>query len=85
MKAMIAYATTGEAPSFEGNERFIWPTIQAQIDRDIASYNKRCEKNRANGAKGGRPRKQADSEETQKTERFPEEPKKAKDKDNDSR
>lgn len=83
MMAMIAYASTGEIPSFEGNERFIWPTIQAQIDRDIAAYEKRCEKNRANGAKGGRPRKQTDSSETQKTERFSEEPKKANNNDND--
>lgn len=83
MKAMIAYASTGEIPNFEGNERFIWPTIQAQIDRDIAAYEKRCEKNRVNGAKGGRPRKQTDLNETQKTERFSEEPKKANDNDND--
>ena len=45
MMAMIDYASTGEIPSFEGNERFIWPTIQSQIDRDIAAYEKRCEKN----------------------------------------
>ena len=83
MMAMIDYASTGEVPSFEGNERFIWPTIQAQIERDIMAYEKRCEKNRANGAKGGRPKKQTISEETQKTERFSEEPKKANNNDND--
>lgn len=83
MMAMIEYASTGVVPDFEGNERFIWPTIQAQIDRDVVAYEKRCEKNRSNGAKGGRPRKQTQTEETQKTERFSEKPKKAKDKDND--
>ena len=81
MTAMIDYASTGEVPVFEGNERFIWPTVQAQIDRDIASFEKRCETNRANGAKGGRPRKQSDFEETQKTERFSEKPKKPKEKE----
>jgi len=33
--AMLNYAATGEVPQFEGNERFIWPSLQAQIDRDI--------------------------------------------------
>lgn len=75
MTAMLTYSTTGEIPVFEGNERYIWPTIQAQIDRDASAYQEKCAKNRANGAKGGRPPKnQTDSE---KTERFLEKPKKA--------
>ena len=74
--AMITYSVTGESPEFEGNERYIWPTIQAQIDRDALAYQEKCAKNRANGAKGGRPPKnQTDIE---KTERFLEKPKKAK-------
>lgn len=77
--AMMNYAANGEMPVFEGNERFIWPTIQAQIDRDIAAYEKKCAKNRANGAKGGRPKNQSVSGES---ERFSEEPKKAKEKKN---
>lgn len=69
MTAMLTYATTGKAPTFEGSERFIWPTIQAQIDRDEQVYQDRCEKNRANGAKGGRPPKnQTVSAETQKSQ-----------------
>ena len=76
MTAMLTYSTTGEMPIFEGNERYIWPTIQAQIDRDASAYQEKCAKNRANGAKGGRPPKnQTDSE---KTEQFSEKPKKAK-------
>jgi len=75
MTAMLTYSTTGEIPEFEGNERYIWPTIQAQIDRDADAYQEKCVKNRANGAKGGRPpKKQTDSK---KTERFSEKPKKA--------
>ena len=53
VKAMLTYAETGEVPQFDGNERFIWPTLKAQIDRDETAYQERCEKNRANGAKGG--------------------------------
>lgn len=78
--AMINYAANGELPTFEGNERFIWPTIQSQIERDIEAYEKKCEKNRSNGAKGGRPKNPTVIEETQKTERFLEKPKKAKEK-----
>ena len=75
MTAMLTYSTTGEIPEFEGNERYIWPTIQAQIDRDASAYQEKCAKNRANGAKGGRPPKnQTDIE---KTERFLEKPQKA--------
>lgn len=75
MTAMLTYSTTGEIPEFEGNERYIWPTVQAQIDRDASAYQEKCDKNRANGAKGGRPPKnQTDIE---KTERFSEKPKKA--------
>ena len=75
MTAMLTYSTMGEIPEFEGNERYIWPTIQAQIDRDASVYQEKCAKNRANGAKGGRPLKnQTDIE---KTKRFSEEPKKA--------
>lgn len=57
-RAMIRYNTTGEVPEFTGNERLIWPIIQSQIDRDRKAYEKRCEKNRRNGQKGGRPKKE---------------------------
>lgn len=51
MTAMLQYAATGELPEFNGNERFIWPSLQAQIDRDAEKYRLRCEKNRENIAK----------------------------------
>lgn len=46
--------------------------IKNQMDFNKDKYEKRCETNRANGKKGGRPKK----EETQKSERFFQEPKK---------
>lgn len=79
VKAMLTYAATGEVPQFDGNERFIWPTLKAQIDRDEAAYQERCEKNRANGAKGGRPPKKQTV--ILETEGFSEKPKKAKEKE----
>lgn len=75
---MLTYAATGESPTITGNERYIWPTIKAQIDRDSTNYDAKCRKNRENGQKGGRPKKQTDIPET---ERFLEEPKKAKEKE----
>ena len=78
VRAMLTYTATGEIPLFDGNERFIWPTIKAQIDRDEAAYQERCEKNRANGTKGGRPKNQTVITET---EWFFEKPKKANEKE----
>ncbi len=57
-RAMIRYNTTGDAPEFTGNERFVWPLIRSQIDRDRKAYEKKCETNRRNGQKGGRPKKE---------------------------
>ncbi len=76
MTGMLSYAATGEEPSFSGNERFIWPTIQAQIDRDQKAYEDRCSQNRRNGAKGGRPRNQTVSPETEGISGEPKKPKK---------
>ena len=77
--AMLNYAATGEIPQFEGNERFIWPSLQAQIDRDIETYQAKCARNRANGNKGGRPPKNPTV--IPETERFLEKPKKPKEKE----
>ena len=79
MTAMLNYASVGKEPQFEGNERFIWPTIKAQMDRDAAAYQEKCEINARNGKLGGRPRKQTVSAES---EWFLGEPQKAKEKDN---
>ena len=76
--AMMDYQATGEMPTFSGNERFLWPTLRSQLDRDIQGYEEKCAKNRENGAKGGRPKKQTVLAET---EGFSEKPKKAKEKE----
>jgi hypothetical protein len=61
--------------------RTICKEIQTDLKRDLKKWEEKCQKNRQNGSKGGRPKKQTD---TEKTERFYEEPKKAdKDKDKD--
>ena len=79
VRAMLNYAATEDVPQFDGNERFIWPSLQAQIDRDIETYQAKCSRNRANGSKGGRPHKNPAV--IPETERFLEKPKKPKEKE----
>ena len=58
-KAALLYSMSGK-DSLEclGNERFIWTMIRGTIERDKEKYEMRCEINRINGMKGGRPREE---------------------------
>jgi hypothetical protein len=47
-KACILYDKTGVAQELRGNEKFVFPGIRAQIDRDRESYQRKCEQNKAN-------------------------------------
>lgn len=51
--ACLEYSMTGVVPDLRGNERFLFPTMQEQIDRDRKNYEEKCEMNRRNGSKGG--------------------------------
>ena len=53
--AMLAYAETGEEPELKGNERFVWPCAR----QNIRKAAEECGRLRANGRKGGRPRREA--------------------------
>lgn len=46
--ALFRYAVNGEIPTLTGNERFIFPGIRGQIDRDTKRYEAICERNREN-------------------------------------
>lgn len=37
--ACLLYSKTGEAPQLSGNERYVFPSFRAQIDRDIKNYS----------------------------------------------
>ena len=80
VRAMLAYGAAGEEPAFRGCERLIWPMLKDQLDRDKERYRQRCEQNRANGAKGGRPKNPSVIPET---EGFSKKPKKPKEKENE--
>ncbi len=91
--ALLNYAETAEPTHLTGAAAMAFSFIKAQMDRDEQKYEERCATNRENGAKGGRPRKQAVEDETkenpsitEKTKRFIKKPKKPdtdKDKDDD--
>lgn len=49
--AMILHSQRREIGELSGNERYIWPMIRSQIDRDIEAYERKCETNRASGGK----------------------------------
>lgn len=55
--ACLEYSRTGAEPELRGNERFVFPTIKAQIDRDNGRYAVQVAANADNGRKGGRPKK----------------------------
>lgn len=67
MRGIIKYEKTGEIPDLDGMLKMAFSFIKTQLDRDREKYNKKCEKNKENAKKGGRPKKQKDIE---KTERF---------------
>lgn len=52
-RALLEYSATGTAPELRGNERFVFPGMRSQIDRDIEKYKAKCARNRENGEKGG--------------------------------
>ena len=64
--AMMDYKESGAEPSFLGNERFVWAAIKAKIDASNEAYERQAAANRANGARGGRPRKNKETPENQK-------------------
>jgi len=48
LTAILIYGSTGQMPEMTGNERFVFPAIRGQIDRDGENYTQRCEKNARN-------------------------------------
>lgn len=47
-KACLTYGKTGEQPGLLGNERFVWPAIKSQIDRDKQKYAEKCKRQSEN-------------------------------------
>ena len=78
--ALLQYARTGEAPQLGGNERFLFPMMRAQIDRDEAAAEGLSESRSAAGKKGA----QARASKARQNRQMPDLPGKASyDKDKD--
>ena len=56
LMAMFDYAESEKLPEFEGALKMAFSFIKAQLQRDCEKYKLRCEANRENGKKGGRPK-----------------------------
>lgn len=67
IKAIIKYEKQGETIELDGMTKMAFSFIKTQLDRDREKYQAKCEKNRENAKKGGRPKKQKDN---CKTKRF---------------
>lgn len=71
MRAVMKYAKDGEKPAFADRVmRACWNPIRQAIDRAGESYEQRCERNRQNGKKGGRPKKNEEAEKPKKQTVF---------------
>lgn len=58
IKAVCDYYCFGfETDGFTDRAAEIYDTMLCKMEKDQASYNKRCDANRDNGKKGGRPPK----------------------------
>lgn len=83
--SLLEYARSGEAPQLGGNERFLFPMMRAQIDRDNAAMTVLSE-TRSRAGKSGAEAKQANAEFAKQNKQMPNLPSKSsydKDKDND--
>ena len=56
-KALVNYRNGEEPKNLSGMEQIAFLFIRQQMDYDCEKYERRCEQNRKNGMKGGRPRK----------------------------
>lgn len=70
LTALFDYAAGGAIPEVNGIVGFAFEIFREDIDSSLEHYKETCEKNRENGRKGGRPKKNPTVSE--KTERFSE-------------
>lgn len=67
IKGIFSYVETGDS-NLKGSLKAIFIPIKNDIDRNEEKYQRIIERNRENGKNGGRPKKNEDLEETQKTQ-----------------
>ncbi|UVM99494.1 MAG: putative replisome organizer protein [Bacteriophage sp.] len=81
--SLLVYARTGEAPQLGGNERFLFPMMRAQIDRDNSAMDSLSDARSEAGRKGAEA-KQANAKFAKQNKQMPDLlSKTSKDKDKD--
>lgn len=60
--AMLEYSVHGVIPEFNGPERYVWPALCGQIDRDREKYQTRCKQNADNARKKHKEQPATDNE-----------------------
>ncbi len=68
IRAIIEYEKTKEIPKLDGIVKMAFSFIKGQLDRDREKYDEKCRKNRENGSKGGRPKKEIEEKATVNSE-----------------
>ena len=63
IKAIFAYVNNEDVQELDGAACMALSFIEAQLDRDREAYDRKCEVNKENGTKGGRPRKKQEDPE----------------------
>ena len=84
--SLLIYARTGEAPQLGGNERFLFPMMRAQIDRDNSAMDSLSDARSEAGRKGAEA-KQANArfaKQNKQMQDLPSKTSKDKDKDKDN-
>ena len=73
MFALMDYQETGEVPDLPKGSALAmcFSFIKKRMDKDNSKYEERCERNRFNGKKGGRPTKETDNSETEENPNKP--------------
>ena len=73
MFALMDYQETGEVPNLPKGSALAmcFSFIKARMDKDNSKYEEKCERNRSNGKKGGRPTKETDNPETEENPNKP--------------
>lgn len=70
IRAVLQYLEDGTEASLPGKECIMYDVLREQTERDRKSYEKRLAAQRENGSKGGRPRKNSETQEKPKNPRV---------------
>ena len=62
-EAIVDYAMGNELKMSQ-NASLIFPFLKCKLDEDLSAYNAKCETLKTNGAKGGRPKKETNKNQT---------------------